>query len=151
MFRFPSLTFLLVLLICAGCGKAKSSPAVEGKKDDKGIFGKKTQDIGKFNPNKANQVVSDQKIHASDPITAPLSAYGPMMEKISDIVVDQQLAFFNIEHERYPTYEEFMEKIIKANNIWLPVLPYKGHYEYDVENHELKSVYTREQAAKKDQ
>jgi hypothetical protein len=32
----------------------------------------------------------------------------------------------------------------------LPVLPYKGKYQYDVENHELKAVYDRENAAKKD-
>ena len=149
MSRMPSLGFTFVLLVCFGCDQTPSKPAAE---HDKGIFGKKTQDIGQFDPNKANQVVSDQKIHASDPITAPLSAYGPMMEKISNIAVDSALGIFNVTEERYPaSYEEFMEKIIKANNIWLPVLPYKGRYEYDVEHHELKAVYDRDQAAKKDQ
>ena len=148
MSRMPALGISLVLIVCVGCSQAESKPAAD---NDKGIFGKKTQDIGKFDPNKANQVVSDQKIKAGDPITAPLSAYGPMMEKISNIAVDQALGFFYAEQGRYPdSYEEFMEKIIKANNIQLPVLPYKGHYEYDVEHHELKSIYTPEQAEKKD-
>lgn len=149
MSRNLSLGFSLVLVACVGCGQAKSQPTAD--KDDKGIFGKKTQDIGQFDPNKANQVVSDQKIHAQDPVTGPLAAYGPMMEKVSNIAVDQALGLFYAEQGRYPaSHEEFMEKIIKANNIQLPVLPYKGQYQYDVENHVLKSVYTREQAAKKD-
>ncbi len=145
MSRIASLGFSLVLLICIGCGKVESKPAGDS------VFGKKTQDIGKFDGNKANQVVSDQSIHATDPVTGPLSAYAPMMEKISKIEIDHALNLFNATEERYPaSYEEFMEKIIKANNIQLPVLPYKGHYEYDVANHELKAVYTREQAAKRD-
>jgi hypothetical protein len=146
--RMPIFGFSLVLLVCVGCSQAESKPAAD---NDKGIFGKKTQDIGKFDANKANQVVSDQKIHATDPVTGPLSAYGPMMEKISNLAVDQALGFFYAEQGRYPaSYDEFMEKIIKANNIQLPVLPYKGRYEYDVENHQLKAVYDRDQAAKKD-
>src|SRR5258708_40251150 len=102
MSRMPRLSFALVILAGAGCSQAQSKPAAENDKNDKGIFGKKTQEIGQFDPNKADQVVSDSKIRAGDPITAPLSAYGPMMEKISNIAVDQALAFFNIEHERYP-------------------------------------------------
>lgn len=145
MSRMSSLGFSLVLMVCVGCGQAESKPAGDS------VFGKKTQDVGKFDPNKANQVVSDQKINAQDPITGPLAAYAPMMEKISNIAVDQALGLFYAEQGRYPaSYEEFMEKIIKANNIQLPVLPYKGRYEYDVENHQLKAVYDRDQAAKKD-
>jgi hypothetical protein len=41
-----------------------------------------------------------------------------------------------------------MEKIVKANNIRLPVLPYKGRYEYDVEKHELMIVRDAEDAKK---
>ena len=146
MSRMPTLGFSLVIVVCVGCSKPDSKPAGDS------VFGKKTQAIGQFDPNKANQVVSDQKINASDPVTGPLSAYGPMMEKISIIEIDHALGLFNATEGRYPaTYEEFMEKIIKENNIKLPVLPYKGRYEYDVENHQLKAVYDRDQAAKKDQ
>jgi len=149
MSRNLSLGFSLVLVVCVGCSQAKSQPAAD--KDDKGVFGKKTQDIGEFDKNKANQVVSDQKIHATDPVTSGLSAYAPMMEKISMIEITHALELFRATEDRYPKdYDEFMTRIIKENNIRLPVLPYKGHYEYDVENHELKAVYTREQAAKKD-
>lgn len=139
-------------MILTGCLESTSKPAAaKDENSGKGIIGKKTQDIGKFDPNAANQVVSDQKIRASDPITAPLSAYGPMVEKISMIQITSALELFRATEDRYPKdYDEFMARIIKENNIQLPVLPYKGKYVYDVENHELKMVYDREQAAKKD-
>ena len=42
---------------------------------------------------------------------------------------------------RYPkSHEEFMEKVIKANNIQLPQPVTTAEYQYDVENHELKVV-----------
>jgi len=113
MSRMPALGFSLVLFVCASCSQAESKPAAD---DNKGIFGKKTQEIGQFDPNKANQVVSDQKIHASDPVTGPLSAYGPLMERTSKIAVDSALGIFNAIEGRYPaSHEEFMERIIKEN------------------------------------
>jgi len=134
-------------LLTAGC--IESTNNAESKKEDKGIFGKKTQEIGVFDRNKANQVVSDHAVNARDPITGPLAIYRSQAERISIIAVDQALGFFNATEGRYPaSHEEFMEKIIKANNIQLPVLPYKGQYMYDVENHELKVVRDLENAEK---
>jgi hypothetical protein len=147
MSRLPHVTIFLSLFLAAGCTEAKSKPADDNS--GKGIFGKKTQDIGEFDKNKANQVVSDQKIHATDPITGPLAAYGPMVERISMIEITSALNLFNAENGRFPRdHEEFMEKIIKANNIQLPVLPYKGQYKYDVEKHELVVVRSIEDAEK---
>jgi hypothetical protein len=147
MFRFAHLASIPGLVLFAGCLESTNSPS--GKGSDKGIFGKTTQDIRQFDANKQNQVVSDQKIHATDPITGPLSAYGPMMERISSIEITSALNLFHAENDRYPKdLDEFMEKIVKANNIRLPVLPYKGRYEYDVEKHELMIVRDAADAAK---
>lgn len=108
-------------------------------KSPNSIVGKKTQDIGKFDPT-AKQQVSDSKINAS-PGTAAIGAYGPTMERISKIEIDHAINLFQAENGRYPKdYDEFMEKIIKANNIQLPVLPAKGQYKYDEENHALVVV-----------
>jgi hypothetical protein len=147
MFKVLRIPFALALLLSAGCLESTSSPSNDNS--GKGIIGKTTQDIRQFDANKQNQVVSDQKIHATDPITAPLSAYGPMMERISSIEITSALNLFHAENERYPKdLDEFMETIVKANNIRLPVLPYKGRYEYNVEKHELMIVRDAEDAKK---
>ena len=75
-------------------------------------------------------------------MTAPLSAYGPMVEKVSILAVEHAINLFNATEGRYPKdHAEFMEKIIRANDIKLPVLPYKGQYKYDEEQHALVVVY----------
>ncbi|MBI3865064.1 MAG: hypothetical protein HY290_24585 [Planctomycetia bacterium] len=146
MSRLSMVVLFLGVACLAGCPKVDPKPAADNS--GKGIIGKTTQDIGEFDAGKANQVVSDQKINASDPVTAPLSAYGPMVESIAKTRIVSEIGAFNAIEGRYPTYEEFMEKIIKANNIQLPVLPYKGRYMYDVEKHELVIVRDIEHAAK---
>lgn len=122
------------------------APAAEKKG---GIFGRTTQDVGKFDPNAPSQTVSDQKINATNPITAPLSAYSPMIERIEIAYVTHALNLFQADQGRFPKdHDEFMEKIIKANNIKLPVLPYGGRYMYDEKEHVLKVVRSTEDAAK---
>ena len=128
------LTISGLLLVCAGCLSALEE---QTKKDPDNIIGKKTQDIGEFNP-AAGAVVSDSKINDMNPITAPVSAYGPMLEKISKTHIEHALNLYNATEGRYPaSYDEFMTHIIKANNIQLPVLPGGKQYQYDVENHKL--------------
>jgi hypothetical protein len=124
-----------LLLVVIGCGM----PSLEEqtKKSPNSIIGKKTQDIGQFNPN-AGAKVSDGKIVATDIVTAPVSAYGPALERISKSYIEQAIRLFEATEGRYPqSYEEFMEKIIKPNKIELPVLPGGKKYQYDVANHQL--------------
>ena len=111
-------------------------------------IGQKTSEIGKFDPNAQNQVVSDQKINATNPITAPLSAYSPMVERIEMSSIKQAVDLFQAENGRFPKdYEEFMEKVVKPNNIRLPVLPYGGKYQYDEKTHSLMIVRSGQDAA----
>ena len=124
----------LILVTTCGCGQSLED---QTKKSPNSIIGKTTQDIGQYDPN-ANAKVSNSKIDATDPITAPTSAYGPMLEKISKIEIDANLNIFNANEGRYPKdHEEFMTKIIKEYNVKLPVLPGGKQYQYDVENHRL--------------
>ena len=128
--------FGLGLLLLTGCTETTAEP----KKDPGSIIGKKTQKIGKFDP-KAGKRVSDSKIRATDPITAPLSAYGPMLEKISKSQIEHAVRLFHGFNNRYPKdYDEFMAEIIKKNRIKLPVLPGRMRYEYDEANHKLVIV-----------
>lgn len=134
----------LGLLLLAGCTETPAEPP----KKSGSIIGKKTQEIGKFDP-KAGKRVSDSKIRATDPITAPLSAYGPMLEKISKAQIEHAVNLFHGFNGRYPKdYDEFMAEIIKKNRIKLPVLPGRMRYEYDEANHKLVIVEEPAEAEK---
>jgi len=157
MTRFTNFALLLGLLLLPGCTESGKQAGAEQKKaaaenkpadDGRGIIGKWTQEIGKFDPNLANQVVSGQKATVTDPLTGSLSLYGPEVEKIAMMRITSEVNTFEAIEQHYPTYEEFMEKIIKANNVQLPVLPYKGRYMYDEANHKLVIVRDIENAEK---
>lgn len=131
-------------LICLGCHPVKQ-PAKqfsnEGKTDT-GIFGKKTQEIGEFDPND-NVSVSGGGQKQTNPLNplAPLNAYQPAIEKLAKLRIKQAVDLFHAFHGRYPEdHAEFMDEVIKPNQIQLPVLPGEWKYQYDVENHELVVV-----------
>lgn len=126
--------FGLMLILLGGCMKPLDQQV---QKDPNSIIGKKTQDITAFDPN-AGAVVSDSKVNVTNPITGPLEAYRPMIEQISKTQIDAAVNIFYATEGRYPaSLEEFMELIIKPNNIQLPVLPGGKKYQYDVANHKL--------------
>ena len=138
------LLFALVMLAPVGC--AQGTPVTEpGEADaaDGGggsILGKKTQDIGEFDP-AAGRIVSDSKIRATNPITGPLEAMGPMLEKVSKLGIDHALSLYYATNGHYPkTHDDFMTQVIKANRIQLPKLPAGAEYQYDVANHKLVVV-----------
>ena len=57
------------------------------------------------------------------------------------IEVPHAMSFFQANEGRFPKdHEEFMERIIKENNIKLPSLPQGHEYTYDPESHELMVV-----------
>ncbi|HEY1064555.1 MAG TPA: hypothetical protein VGE52_00535 [Pirellulales bacterium] len=104
------------------------------------VLRKWTQDIGEFKA-EAKRAVSEGTPEYSDPILGPLEMYGPIVQDLSSMAVDQQLAMFQITHDRYPnSHKEFMDEIIYKNNLKLPVLPGKKVYQYDVANHQLVVV-----------
>jgi hypothetical protein len=102
----------------AGCGEDLFEQAA--KKPKQSIIGKTTQDVGEFDP-AAGKKVSDSKIRASDPVTAPLAAYGPMVEQISKTHIAHALNLFNATNGRYPKdYDEFMREMrTTTSSSWL--------------------------------
>lgn len=134
------LRIVVGLSICGlfcGCMDALEN---QTKKSPDSIFKKTTQDVGKFDPNAGN-VVSDSKVRADTPGLSGVQAYGPMVEQLMKSHVKHAVDLFHAENDRYPKdYDEFMEKIIKANKIELPVLPGGKKYQYDEENHILVVV-----------
>lgn len=115
-------------LVLAGCLESQPPSAPKQKTTDK---------IGEFDPNAGNEVVRpDVKI--TNPITGPLEAYQPLVQKVAALGIEHAVNLFNASEGRYPnSYDEFMTRIIKENNIQLPVLPPGLEYQYDVENHKL--------------
>jgi hypothetical protein len=131
---------LLALFLTVACGGCWNALEKQVQKDPKSIIGKTTQEVGEFDPKK-KQVVSDSKAKADDPLLYGAQMYGPMVEKTAKLGIEHALNLFNATEGRYPKdHDEFMQRIIKENNIRLPVLPHKAKYEYDVENHQLVVV-----------
>jgi hypothetical protein len=66
-------------------------------------------------------------------ISAPVSAYFKTKEKIAfEVAVPHALNLFKASEGRLPkSHEEYMEKIIKANQIVLPALPDGMTYRFD--------------------
>lgn len=120
---------------------AAPAPAPQAKKREmKPILGERTQDIRDANTEFKNEGAqkASPRIVSRDPITLPGNAY---------VSIIGQAAFGNIKHAvdlwqatngRYPKdYQEFMDEIIKANNISLPLLPHYQEYSYDANTHSL--------------
>ena len=142
----------LLLLAASGCEEPRHvnrpgapaqasapAPAPAPTPEPQPILGRRTQDIKEApaEPPKGAHVAS-QKIVARDPITLQGNAYVSMIGKISIGQIDYAMKLYQGENDRYPKdYKEFMEEIIKKNNISLPALPDYQEYNYDAANHKL--------------
>ena len=104
------------------------------------IVGKRTQDIKDANAELkgGGAKVGTTKITAKDPITLPGNAYVTIIGRTSILNIQHAVDLYQAENGRYPKdYNEFMEEIIKKNNIALPKLPYYQEYGYDANEHKL--------------
>lgn len=73
------------------------------------------------------------------PIVTPIASYFAMREKLAyDIQIPQAMNLFKATEDRLPkSHEEFMQRIIKDNQIVLPQLPEGHSYIYDPKRGEL--------------
>ncbi len=126
------------LTSCVPATKPSKNKSVKKKEGPtkKGIFGKKTQDVGKYDPN-AGYVLLTSEVKVTNPLTAGLEAYGPLAQRSAELGVKHSIDLYEAEHGHYPTYEEFMKDIVVGPKLPLPVLPNKAKYMYDEANHKL--------------
>jgi hypothetical protein len=134
------------LLLAPGCnepvhlGDTKPKASAPAKKpDDDFIVGKKTQEIRNAaeEKKKGGNVVSP-RIVRKDPFTLPGNAYVSIIGQNSMLNLKKAIDLYHAENDRYPKdYNEFMDVIIKANNIALPELPKYQKYAYDEPSHSL--------------
>jgi hypothetical protein len=132
---------VFAFILLAGCVDSQPAPATSPLK-------KTTDKIGEFDPNAGDEVVKpDVKI--TNPITGPLEAYGPLVQQIAAMGIDHAIGLFYATEGRYPnSYDEFMTRIIKENNMRLPVMPAGLEYQYDVENHKLVVIQSADAKSK---
>lgn len=106
------------------------------------VIGQTTQDVLNLQEEQAKHPgegqVSDMKIKATDYVTLQGNAYVTTVGKIAIDQITYALRLFEATEGRYPNdYEEFMQRIIRENNIELPQLPASQEYAYDEQNHRL--------------
>lgn len=152
--RFDGLGLALgtVALICLGCGEPVAPPTVseevaaEIQKEEKAAEEAANQspeeeyelkEAGVGATGKGNYGVTSEE--AASIITVPISTYFHAQEKaVFDIQIPQALSLFQASEGRFPnSEEEFMQKIVQANQIILPKLPEGDSYVYDVQSHTL--------------
>jgi hypothetical protein len=81
---------------------------------------------------------ANMTIVAKDPITLPGNAYVTIIGRASIDQITYALRLYEAENGRYPKdYQEFMDEVIKKNNIALPQLPFYQDYAYDEKEHKL--------------
>ncbi len=102
------------------------------------IIGQKTQEIASPDQAKQAGAAPAPRQLSKDPFQVYGNAYTSILGQASIGTIKHTVDLYQAETGEYPkTHEEFMEKIIKANNIALPVLPRNRKYVYDVATHEL--------------
>lgn len=133
----------VVALILAGCEEPKNLPGVKRQapppQEDNFIVGKKTQDIRPMQPElQKGAQVATTTITSKDPITLPGNAYVTIIGRTSILNIQHAVDLWQAENGRYPKdFQEFMDVIIKPNNIALPKLPYYQEYGYNEQQHSL--------------
>jgi hypothetical protein len=125
----------------APAAAARPAPAkVQPPADPQFIVGRRTQKIenaqAEIQQGGARAVAP--KILAKDPITLSGNAYVFAIGKTAQMNIDHAIDLYKATNDRYPKdYDEFINEIIKANNISLPQLPYYQKYGYDDQTHKL--------------
>ena len=72
-------------------------------------------------------------------IATPAASLWAVRERmVFEVQIPEAMKLFKATEDRAPkSHEEFMEKIIKANNIHLPELPEGDRYRYDPKTEQL--------------
>lgn len=137
MHRFLCFTFLLVCCVmitgCEPMPTATNTPAAAPPAQTAAESVKAQVGVG------AKGRSLDGETGVGKMVSAPVSAFFAVKERVAfDIQVPQALNLFRASEGRLPkSHQEFMEKIVKANNIKLPELPAGMTYRFNPELGEL--------------
>ncbi len=120
----------------ATADKADAAGATENAAEPEAEYVEKKADVGATGKGEYG-VTSEQPMSI---VTVPVSTYFKAQEMaVFRMQIPSAMNLFQASEGRYPnSEEEFMTKIIKANQIVLPKLPEGDVYFYDVQARELK-------------
>mgnify|MGYP007059515978 CR=1 FL=1 len=125
--------YLMVgILAVAAVGCTETQKPEKPKRE--GIIKKFTQEVvdAQVELQKDHIVEVVNEVKGNDPVSVSMSAYISATSQISTMMPQQRIAMFEVENNRYPTYDEFMQ-IVKAENIQFAMLPPYQMYGYDAE------------------
>jgi len=120
--------------------RPKAQPKAKAPAKPEFIVGKNTQNIrnAQTELQQGKAKVASTRIVSRDPITLPGNAYVSIIGQKSMLDIQHALDLYRATNDRYPAnYDEFMNEIIKANNISLRQLPSYQDYAYDEKEHKL--------------
>jgi hypothetical protein len=124
--------------------QARPQPPVQPKPkrptDSGPIIGQRTQEIRNAanEQQKGGARIASTKITAKDYITLQGNAYVAIIGKTQILNIQHTMDLYHAANDRYPKdLDEFMNEIIKPNNIALPKLPPYQAYGYDEPEHKL--------------
>jgi hypothetical protein len=138
--RLWSVPLAALLVLAAGCeGEPRAKKRAKTNVQARETIGKTTQDIRALEPEvQQGAQVASGKITAKDPITLSGNAYVSAVGQLAVGNIQHAMDLYQAEHGEYPKdLQEFMDQIIKPNNIALPQLPAYQEYAYDAEHHKL--------------
>ena len=136
-------TAILLTCLLAGCFDPPQPPPQPQQEAAPAVDAAAQPLVQPFEPD-AGKAIVDPTRPITDPITGPLAALQNAREKIPQLAIEHAINLFNASEGRYPaSFEEFMTRIIRENNINLPKLPDGLAWEYDVPNHKLLIVQSK--------
>jgi hypothetical protein len=118
----------------------QAQPQPKRPTDSGPIIGQRTQDIrnAATEQQKGGARTASTKITAKDYITLQGNAYVTIVGRSSILNIQHAMDLYHATNDRYPKdLDEFMNEIIKPNNIALPRLPPYQAYGYDENEHKL--------------
>lgn len=142
---------LAALLVSAGCTKLEdeaggeppisaSTPAAQPASGERpGIIGKTTNQVVDLHEARAqnpNLKIVQQRAQGGDPISFALDAYVDVRSRVSVMGMQRDVQAHKALHDRFPTYEEFVETMRRHGIQFTMVEPYRM-YAYDEKTGEI--------------
>ena len=138
LMSFPNPVTLIALLLIttAGCSKATVSKTENGTVQTQETRKKESRWKAEAGVGKQGQKIKDH----NGPLATPVKALFKTKQKLVFMNVKRALDLYEIQFGYPKSHVQFMEKIIRANSIELPELPFGQRYEYDTDTHELMVI-----------